>query len=372
MRSRQKGSMLVFGAGILLFLSMFAVLAVDIGRIYIVRNEMQNVADAAALAGANCLTRQSDPTSTTTCIEALAPALNWTRAEAQAQDHLDANTAANAPISSSGPGHQIQVGYWNIQTRSASGGAFSTTFTPITANDKPAVRVMVRKDTGMNDGPISMLTRLMMGAGSDVPMQAEAVAVISSPGSVFPGGLLPQAINKCMFDKYWDSATNSPRIYTGTPADPYGLSTVGEPWTLRIGSAYHYDGCDSGQWTTFDQDLNSASGVRDLINNGNPNPLNIGDLTWINPGTQTSNYNDLINKYPDLPVDVSVLVVDDVDLPDAGNSQLPIIGFAGFRITAIVGGSGKYIQGQFISSNFTPGSGVGPSFGTYTPPRLAF
>lgn len=241
----------------------------------------------------------------------------------------------------------------------------------ITACDKPAVRVTITKDVGKNNGPITMLTRLMFG-GSDVAMTAKAVAVISSPGKVLPGSLVPQAINKCMYDLYWNASTGSPVIYTGTPADPYGLSTIGQPWELRIGSAYHYGTCTSGQWTSFALDVNNVPAVRDLIANGNPTPLGIGDNTWIEPGTKDSLYNDLDAKYPTPPgADITVLVVDlATDLTNKG--QAPIVGFAGFHIDDIKGGSGKYIQGHFIKGATTSGSsGIGPYYGTYTPPRLA-
>jgi len=373
MRNKQRGGMMVLAAGLLLTLTSVAIFAFDLGRVFIVRNELQNVADAAALAGANCLTRQSAGASPTDCTSAMATAINWSRAAAKAADHLGQNTAANTAIHTSGSGHVIEVGYWNLMTRSPSGGTFSPTFTPVTANDKPAVRVFVRKAAGVNDGPIMMLTGRMFGNVPDVAMSAEAVAVISSPGTVLPGGLIPQAINQCMFDRFWDTTTNSPRIYTGTPPDPYGLSVIGQPWTVRIGSSYHYDTCDSGQWTTFDRDANSAAEVRDLIQSGNPNPMDIGDLAWIKPGTSNSNYNDLDDRFPNLPTDVSVLVVDNADLshlPPDGR-ELAITAFAGFRLTDIRGASDKYIQGHFIPTSVTSGSsGIGPFFGTYTPPRL--
>ena len=239
-----------------------------------------------------------------------------------------------------------------------------------TACDKPAVSVTITKDTGKNNGPIAMLTSAMFG-GANVPMTAKAVAVLSSPGNVPPNSLIPQAINKCMYDKFWDASTGTPIIYTGSPADPYGLSVIGQPWEFRIGSAYHYGTCDSGQWTTFDQDVNSQSAVGNLITNGNPASLNIGDLTWIQPGTKTASYNDLDAKYPTPPgADVSIIVVDTANLSQKG--QAPIVAFAGFHIDDIQGGSGKFIQGHFIANFITPSSGgIGPFYGTYTPPRLA-
>lgn len=368
--ARENGSILVLVAGILIVLTGFAVLAIDVGRVFVVRNEMQNVADAAALAGANCLNREPSAGSTTECTSTLSATLNWARAGAKAENMLGQNMADNRVIDTTGTGHQIDVGYWNLLTRSPSGGTFSTAFGPLTVNDKPAVRVIVTKDTGQNNGPIAMLTRIMFG-GADVPMTARAVAVLSSPGAVPPNSLVPQAINKCMYDKFWNAATGTPVIYTGNPPDPYGISTVGQPWRVRIGSAYHYVTCQSGQWTTFELDVNSQAAVGDLIDNGNPTSLGIGDTTWIQPGTKTASYNDLDSKYPTPPgADVSMIVVDTADLSNKG--EAPIVAFAGFHIDDVRGASDKYIEGHFIPTLVTPGSsGIGPFYGTYTPPRLA-
>jgi Flp pilus assembly protein TadG len=378
MRNKQRGAMFIMGALLLIPLMGFAVLALDVGRVFVVRNEMQNVADSAALAGANCLTRQSDPASATECLVDLAGALNWARAQARAEDQISENAADNLALSSVDAGHVIQVGYWNLLTQAPSGGAFNTAFAPLTVNDRPAVRVVVTKAAGVNNGPIGMLTQMMFNVGAPVPMSAEAVAVISAPGSVLPNSVIPQAINKCMFDLYWDSVTNSPKL-ADQPTLTYvaGQKTftipqvIGQPWVIRIGSAYHYGACDSGQWTSFNLDVNSQAAVGNLIANGNPTSLGIGDMTWIQPGTKAASYDDLDAKYPTGPgADVTVLVVNTADLTNHG--QAPITAFAGFHISDIVKAPEKYIEGHFIPSVVAPGGvGIGPFFGAYTPPRLS-
>jgi Flp pilus assembly protein TadG len=386
MSGKDKGSVMVFFGLILLTLTGFAILAVDIGRIFIVRNEMQNVADSAALAGANCLTRQSAATGSN-CSSTMATSLNWTRAAAKAADQLSKNTAANNPIASSGAGQQIDVGYWSLSTGNWSGGAASTTFTPVGQYDKPAVRVTITKDTGKNNGPIFMLTRAMFG-GSDVPMTASAVAVISSPSTVQPSSLIPQIINKCMYDLFWDATTGQPRTVKATDnkndptLNPNGLAqTVGQPWEFLIGSSYHYGTCDSGQWTSFTLNSQSASDMKNLINNGNPSELETANgrsctsgadyCVFIQSGTENSGYKALDDKYPN-GADVSVVVVDTTDLTNGG-VNVPIVAFAGFHIDDVQGGSGKYIQGHFISNGVTAGSGgIGSFYGTYTPPRLGY
>lgn len=388
MRSQQRGSIFILSAGIMIALTVFAVLAIDVGRVFVVRNELQNVADSAALAGANCLTRVSTAGSATQCDTTMGTSLNWTRASANAEAQLALNSASNFPISSTDSGHQIEVGYWNLcppaaacppgRTGVPSGGAFSTAFNPVTAFDKPAVRVLVRKAVGVNNGPIAMLTQLMFNVGAGVPMTAEAVAVISSPSSVAPGGLVPQAINKCMFDRFWDSTTNSPKLAdqsTLTYWDGKKTSTIpqtiGEPWRIRIGSAYKYEACDAGQWTTFNlPDANDVPTVRQLINNGNGTTLEINKPTYIQPGAEAALYDTLDAKYPTPPgADVTMVVVDSTDLSNKGWAN--VFSFAGFHITDIQKAPEKYIEGNFILNTISGGGGIGPFLYSYTPPRLA-
>src|ERR1700737_4884763 len=51
-RRRQQGSVVLFFAGFLIPLLMFGAFAINLARVSVVRNELQNAADAAALAGA--------------------------------------------------------------------------------------------------------------------------------------------------------------------------------------------------------------------------------------------------------------------------------------------------------------------------------
>ncbi|MGZ5181871.1 MAG: hypothetical protein ACXWC2_15420, partial [Ramlibacter sp.] len=184
-------------------------------------------------------------------------------------------------------------------------------------------------------------------------------------------------INKCMFDLYWNSTTNSPKLATATTltyVDGSGKTqsipqTIGQPWEVRIGSSYHYGTCDSGQWTSFDLNTNDVPTLRNFINNGVPDPLSIGQNTWIEPGTKSTIYDAIAAKYPP-GSDVSVVVVNSPDLSSLGTT--PIVAYAGFHIDAI-DKSTKYIQGHFIPATVTSGSsGVGPFYGTYTPSRLGF
>lgn len=375
---RQRGAMVVTTALFFIGLIGFAALAVDVGHLLITRNELQNAADAAALAGANCLNRQPHPGNPgSNCISTPLQTgpLSWSAAQGKAYASIGLAKGDGAVLTDG----TVTVGYKNVADSILSPTALMpTSLSPVTCNlatsgapcYKPAVMVNISKSPGQNNGPVKLLISSMYG-GAVVPISVKAVAVISAPGSVLPGKLIPSVINKCMFDLYWDSSANAPRLAT-LPTLNGVAQTIGQPWEIRIGSSYHYPNCDSGQWTSFDMDANSQSAIANLIITGNPTPLAIGDSTWIEPGTKTASYYDLDAQYPTPPgADVSVIVVD---MPNGLNTkgQTPIVAFAGFHIDDIQGGSDKYIQGHFVQSTITGGSsGVGPFYGTYTPPRLA-
>ena len=105
-----------------------------------------------------------------------------------------------------------------------------------------------------------------MSAARAAGHPATAVAVVSFPRPSCPTETFPTAINNCMYDVFWDPTTNQPKI------DP----STGQPYIFRIGSSYHYPNCDSGQWTSMFTDANDVPTVRDLIANGNPTAVSIG------------------------------------------------------------------------------------------------
>jgi hypothetical protein len=158
-----------------------------------------------------------------------------------------------------------------------------------------------------------------------------------------------------MYDVFWDKTLNKPKI------DP----ATGNPYIFRIGSSYHYGTCESGQWTTLLVDNNSASYEKDLVRDGNPTALSIGDNIWIQPGTETSVYNVV-------PVPSVALLPVVQDVSSSTHDYTPIVGFGPFHIIASVGGSGKYLEGYFDGDYEVPrATGGGPFFGAYIPPSLA-
>lgn len=360
---RERGAMLITMSLFFITLLGFAALAFDVGHLMIVRNELQNAADAAALAGANCLDRTT-AVSGSDCTSSVSPSLNWTIAGIKASDAIGLNKSDGVALFNG----TVATGYKNLG--GTPPGLQAATLSPVGPDDKPAVMVSLSRAIGNNGGPVQTLIAAMYG-GAAAPIAVDAVAVLTSPGNVLTGSLIPQAINKCMFDLYWDQTSNSPHL--ATSASLNGVpQVIGQAWELRIGSTTHYPDCDSGQWTSFAIDANDAPTVSTLIASGNPTSLGLGENIWIEPDTNTALYGNLSAQYPTPPgADVILAVVDRANgLNNKG--QTPIVGFAGFHIDDIQGGSDKYLQGHFIKAAIASGaSGTGPFYGTYTPARLA-
>ena len=110
-------------------------------------------------------------------------------------------------------------------------------------------------------------------------------------------------------------------------------------------------------------DANDVPTVRDLIANGNPTAVSIGDSIWIQPGTKNSLYNDVI-----VPSTALLPVVQDVS--SSTHAKAMVLGFGPFMITASVGGSSKYIEGHFVAGYQVPiAAGGGPAYGAFIPRR---
>lgn len=343
LRKQKKNGFVVILLAILLPLLIgFIALALDLARVWVVRNELQNAADAAALTGAAALAKPTPSSPNTTYANP-----NWNQASTNALLAVGLNQADGHTLVDG----QAVSGYWNIKASPPT--MQPTTITP-TSFDKPAVQVTISKSTDNNGGPLLFYFAPFIHVYS-IPISASSVAFVSAPGTANPGSLFPVAIDKCLLDNYWNSSTGQPIN------DP----STGLPYEFKIGSSYHYPPCNSGEWTSFQLNANDTTTIRNLIFNGNPTALNVGDLIWIEPGTKAALYASV-----PVPADVLLAVVQS----PGTNTQLPIIAFAPFHIDASVGGSNKYIQGHFIPNYIFPGGGAGGgggiSYGAVIPPIL--
>lgn len=308
---RQHASAGVLSALMAAVLLSAGVLAIDFGKFWALHGELQNAADAAALAGAGAL-------------EPGYPRPDWSRARTLATLAVSLNSAATPRLAV----ERIQTGYWDLNQPRAS--LRPNGITP-GANDRPAVMVTVgHAPARQPDASGRLLASLL--AMAHIPVSATAVAVIAVADHAAAGTVFPLAIPACLYDAYWDSANARPRN------DPI----TGRPFILKIGATYRDGACPSGRWTSFENDAPGAAPLGRLIAHGNPTGISTGDSIWTQPGA-TGPGNAAVSA----PADVLLPVV-------AGFGEhraVPIVAFAPFRITVAATHGGRYIEGHFIADD---------------------
>jgi hypothetical protein len=341
LQRHQSGVVAVVVGLMMVVLVGVAAFTVDFGRWLIVRNELQNGADASALAGAGYLLNPP-----------VSGKPNWVLATAQAQQAVALNRSERMALQSA----DVTPGYWDFLART-----FDTdTGKAPTANDLPAVRVAIVRTAGQNSGPVLMTLGRIMGIQS-IDAQATATAVVSVPNSAGSGQLAPIAITKCMLDPskgYLDP--------DGRPVpDASGHPKV---FVVASGAANvnHCNGCGCGQWTTFGSADNSAATMKSLIENGNGVAVEVGGNTYIQPGLKSAGYGEvetyLKKKY------IVVPVVGNGDLrvgPDNEDAKLlerkgfaAVTGYACLRVLAgIQGGPSGKVCNEYPAGTPIPDGG---------------
>ena len=111
----------------------FLALSVDLGQLFVARNELQNIADAAALAGAKKLIQAKDPANpdlaAVYCSEAISTA------QAVAADNRSLGTVMTVSDA------DVTLGQWNLAT-----GSFNQTGCSTNPMDVTAIQVTVTRD----------------------------------------------------------------------------------------------------------------------------------------------------------------------------------------------------------------------------------
>ena len=342
----QKGAVSVLVALTLPVLVGAGALAVDLAYLHVVRNELQNDADAAALAGARKLFVNG------------ASALNWSAAASTATNAIALNRAAGHALADG----LVQTGYWD--TTQADTGLQGLPMTP-GPNDAPAVQVSLSKSEGQNQGPVRTFLASIWGVFAK-PVRVTAVAGVSSPGSV--GLSFPVGMSQCMYQNFWDMSTQPP----GPKMDPQ----TNLPYVFKIGSLYHYANCDSGQWTPLNFTGKGADLIDKIIEHDEdlfdppPPMLSLGDTVTMDTGTKTSIYKAVEKCIGAKTNPCDLVVVPVLDQVVAG-AQAKIQGFACMNILGAKGGNDKYILVQMSNKCPPPASsGIGPNYGVISPPSL--
>ena len=273
-----------------------AALAIDVSHLFVVRNELQNAADAGALAGARFL---YDVNGTT---------VNPT-ANIDAYNAAIANRSEKVPVDvhwSGGNNGDIERGHWSFATRTFTPNASllpvslwdaSTEELDANPNFINAIRVRTRRE----DKPAASFLAGIFGFTNFV-LSTEAIGYIGFAGTLAPFEV-DQPIALCN-----QSILSSNGEYS---------CTVGR----MINSGKLVAAHETGGWTDYNQ-VNpclggtNASDVRSLVcGNGNPEPIILGAPVSTNGGQISSafkKFRDCWNSKTGkiMPWKLTLLVID--------------------------------------------------------------
>jgi len=342
----QAGVSAVIVAIVLTMLIGFTALAVDVGFMYVTKNELQNVADAAALAGAGHL-------------GSIYAGLSYedqqthmfTRANIMAvvQQVAGKNQAAKMNISILDA--DVTIGTWD-------GSTLTPMADPLVGPD--AVRVIARRD-GSANGPITTFFAKIFGIDS-VDVSADATAALTGQSTAGPGGLpFPAGISKKWFEK--DEYCNQPIKF-------YPTGTL--------------EGCAG--WHTYDESPANANSLREILEGLTPPdrtyespPVQAGETEFtFTGGTVTSAFDEMKALFDAMKVlNDGVLDADEnpdtwttsvvvYDWDDCRNphGDITITGFAVVTITEVQDAPDKIIQAKVICDMIESGRGGGSNYGT--------
>jgi hypothetical protein len=352
--SDRRGGVAILIAVCLVVLLSFAALVVDIGYGLVVKNQLHNVADSAALAGTRQLGRVYCPelNPVNPCIPyAQQQSYVLTSADraaivAEIQDTASKNAAGGVSISVNAA--DIRIGEWDVPTRTLT----------ITDTRPNAVEVTARRD-GSANGPVTTFLGNIMGV-STISVRATSVrsgeleeptAALTGVGVVGPGELdIPVSLSQSRFTG-GEGGFCGDLIKFSPPTDP--------------------DACDG--WTLLTTESPNDRDIRDFLGDFLADPsaapkLGIGDPIYVKNGVLSNPtftaMEDLYNARKDATGTWKTFVpVYDSDACNP-NTTYHVKGFATVLITKVLGPPDKLIEGKILCDVVEPASGGGAEFGT--------
>jgi Flp pilus assembly protein TadG len=337
-----RGAVAVTVAILSIVLFGFAALALDISNAMIARNELQNTADASALAGAGQLG----------VIYAALPAgtpytgyqLSDTSPIVNAVTSVALNNQARQVAVSINTG-DIVIGVWDSTTRTLTPGLMGAT----------GVQVTARRD-GAANGPVATWLAGVLGIRS-MNVVATATAAVTGTGILLPGEAeAPFGLDELIF--------NDP-AYCNTPIQFYPTNNPPQ-------------GCAG--WNTFTESPPNAATerriVRGLDNGSYTAPQLTAGLTELEyiGGNMATIFPDLIDLYTHKRVpdprspngwcwNVTIPVYPNQNCSNP-TSAMGIIAFASACIWQVQAAPNQQIDALITCGEVTNGQGGGASFGT--------
>ena len=336
----RNGAAIIYVATIMMLLLGVAALAVDVGYVLMVKNELQDAADASALAATG---RQGF------IYESMLPE--------QQQDYICQESeifpvAREVALANVAGAQNVAVRDLDIVIGNWSDSAHALTGGPLRCD---AVSVTTRRDDTAG-GPIGTFFARTFGT-SRVSLAAEATAALTGIPFVDLGGLpIPVGISERWFDTHRDE----PLGYCGR--------------SIRF---YPTDEENCAGWHTFFQnaDANNLKQIIDFTKEFESPPLSVGQTvnffgtaggTLFNPGKDY--FLNLFNHMKDPTTGTwttTVVVYDKATTNDCNPSGSVIVkGFATVVITEVLGSTqGKTIVGKVLC-DYQESRGGGGDYGT--------
>ncbi|WP_202114630.1 pilus assembly protein TadG-related protein [Vreelandella zhuhanensis] len=337
----QRGVSTVLVAVSLLVLLGFAALAIDVGNLYVARNELHNAADAGSLAGARFLyCEDGSSVNDGTCVEAISSA-----------DQI-ATTAAQANQSQNSTVEVISArrGHWSFTTREFTASSLTTPpdLTQSTAdldldlNFINAVEVVsARQQT-----PVETFFARVLGI-DDVDVMARSVAYIG-----FAGALRPEDVDQ-----------------------PIAMCRQalldGDSYSCDVGR-FIPEGDQTGGWTNFEHDDSGATNANDLkeliCGDGNPNELRFGEDIATNNGQVQAAFQALYDCWVEETDKERLwsLTLPVVDCEEGIAPSNPLVGAVNLNIAWIVDQSNKIDDDAPLQMELPPEDSDGISPGTWS------
>jgi Flp pilus assembly protein TadG len=278
----QRGVVLILVALSLFVLLGFAAFAIDFGYAYVVRNQLQNAADASALAGASVLFRSNE-----NCLSGASPYSCCTGSgigscdpskieNANVTGTAQAVAALNNNSTNPDPVLTVEIGHYAFSSSQGTPGTFTaapaaSTYTQMTdwqtlsfsvLNDSPNFINAVRVTVSRTDVP-RFFSRIW--GSSDLAITAQAVAYIGFSASLVPGEV-DQPIAIC------EAAIKD-----------------GNHYTCNVGTMLN-NNTQTARWTNFDQTTCKTAVPPDvsklICGGGNPQSIKFGEGIGTTNGTQ--------------------------------------------------------------------------------------
>ena len=397
---KQKGATAVTIAFLLIVLVGFAALSIDVGYLMVTRNELQNVADAAALAAARKLGNYYENMTPEEQLSYECGMAQWpcTGIKTVAIETGLANRAGQVDIVINES--DVQIGHWDFSIPPPFDPA-NDPFTELTEQPK-AVRVIARRDAQANNAITTFLAGVL-GIDS-MPVSAVATAALSGQGTAAPGELeLPVGIDAQFFGPTgfcgqeiffspttlscagwtsWDYNSNTPNMRDLLSVPPRKTN----PEVSVGGESYNYSGGDMA--TLFDDVLLLFKHKGHDVYGADETPVQTdenGPVTGALPpdppaeplyeddGVTPLYYPQDGNGPPVPPIPrnrhvwQTTVVVYEPNNCDNPNQALKTVGFARITITDILQVPDKTIKGRidcgYVSEG--PTRGGGGDFGTF-------